>query len=122
MRGVSEIHHRNAALIPSLHFDITSGNWYQGSVMRDAVFCFRLSGGHLVVACQRKFVVFQVEYRIRSPLVGVRRTAARLQPSTPLVGEDHLGSVIGERSRVPVGIVRVIHGVHTLWMDWIFYI
>src|SRR5580698_5326788 len=62
----------------------------------------------------------EMEDGVRAPVVGIVRTATRAEAAAPLVGEDDFAAVVRERSGVPVGIVRVVYGVHALGMNWIF--
>src|SRR5580765_7186675 len=54
--------------------------------------------------------------RISSPDFRVVGTAPCTETSAPLVSEYDLFAVIRERGRVPVRVVRIVNGVHTLWI------
>ena len=120
MRGVGEVHHGDAALIPGLDFDVAAGNRDERAVVRDAVFGVGLRGGQLVVAGEGQLVVMQMEDGVRAPVVRIVRTATRAEAAAPLVGEDDFGAVVRERSGVPVGVVRIVDGVDALGMNRIF--
>src|SRR3954471_8775756 len=81
------------------------------------VFQFALRGGHLVVGGERQLVILQVEDGISAPVHRIGCAAARLSAAAPLVGEEHLGSVVAEVGGVPEGVVRIgyrvdAHRVH----------
>ena len=111
MRGVGKIHHRDAALIPGLHQDVAPGNRDQRSVVRHAVFHFRLRSRHLVVRSERQLAVGQGEDRIGAPVHRIGRAATGLRTAAPLVREQHLGAVIVEVGGMPEGVVRIADGV-----------
>jgi hypothetical protein len=67
-----------------------------------------------------QLVVLQIEDGVRAPLVRIVRTAARAQAAAPLVGEHDFGSIVRERRRVPVGVVRIVHRIHALRMHRVF--
>ena len=107
MRGVGEVEHRDAALIPRLHHDVAAGHRNQRAVVRDAVLLFGLRRRHLVVAGELQLAIDDVEDGVGAPVRRIGRAAARTRAATPFVGEDHLGAVVVERRRMPVGEVLV---------------
>jgi hypothetical protein len=88
--------------------------------VRDAVFGVALRGGQLVVVGESELVVLEAEDGIRAPLVGIVGTATRAETTAPLVGEDDLAAIVGERSGMPVGIVGIVDGVDALGIDRVF--
>src|SRR6202043_2933112 len=57
-----------------------------------------------------------------APLVRVVRTAARPQASAPFVGEHDFAAIVRERSRMPVRVVRIIHGIQSLGIYRVPYV
>ena len=125
MRDVRKIDHRNAALIPGLHQDVAPGNRHQRSVVRHAVFIFRLRRRHLVIGRERQLALVQVENRIRAPVHRIGRAAARLRASAPLIREQNLGARVVEIRGMPERVVRIadrgnahrIHGIRNVQHD-----
>ena len=111
MRGVGEIHHRDATLIPGLHENVTARNRHQRSVVGDAILEFGLRGRHLVIRGQRQLAVRELEDGIRAPVHRIGRAAAGLPAAAPLIGEQHLGAGIVESRRMPEGVIRIADGV-----------
>ena len=122
MRGVGEIHHRDAALIPGLHQDVASGNRDQRSVVRHAVFKFGLRRRHLVVRSQRQLAVLQSEDGVRAPVHRIGRAATGLPAAAPFVREQHLGAVVAEVGGMPEGVIGIADRVdadriHRIWIS-----
>ena len=112
VRRVGPVEHRDAALVPGLHHHVAARDRNQRAVVRDAVLLRRLRRRHLVVALELHLVVrVDREDRVGAPLLRIGRAALRRAAAAPLVGEQHLGAVVVERGRVPVGEVRVGDGV-----------
>src|SRR5207244_4890366 len=87
MSSIGEIHYRNAALVPSLHFDIATRHRNERSVVRYTVFAVALGSRQLVVAGKAQLVVLQVEDRISAPFVRIVRAAACAESAAPLICE-----------------------------------
>src|SRR5260370_18873393 len=121
-RRIGEAHYGDAALIPGLHFDIAARDGNQRAVMRHAVFRVTLRGWQLVIVGETQLAVLQAEDRVRAPLVRVVRTATRSQAAAPLIGEYDFASVVRERSRVPVRIVRSVDRIHPLRLYGVLYV
>ena len=109
--AVGEVEHRQAALVPRLHHDVAAGHRDDGAVVGHAVLQLALRHRQLVVARQLHLPVDDVEDGVRAPVGRVRRAAAGLAASAPLVGEEDLAAVVVEGGRVPVGEVGVYHFV-----------
>jgi hypothetical protein len=88
--------------------------------MRYAILRLALRSRHLVIIGKRQLVTGKAEYCICSPLDRVGRTAASTKAAAPFVGEYDLLSVIGERSRVPVSVVRIVDRINTFRIGRIF--
>src|SRR5262249_37804855 len=101
MLRVGEVHQRDAALIPTLHRNVSARDRNERAVVRNAVLAVALRCRHLVVARKIQLLILQVEDRICTPLVRIVRAAARTESAAPLVGEDDFLSIIRKRSRVP---------------------
>src|SRR5439155_40780 len=82
----------------------------------NAILGVALGGGHLVVVRETQLVVLQMKDGIGAPLVRIVWPAARAQSPAPLVGKHDFVPIVRERSRVPIGIVRVVHRIDALWM------
>src|SRR6266550_3413950 len=67
MRGIGKIEYRDAALIPGLRHDVTARYGNEGAVVCDAILCFSLSNGKLVVASGIEIVAGTVEDCVRAP-------------------------------------------------------
>ena len=107
---VGPIEDRDAALIPRLHHHVAAGDRDERAVVRDTVLQRRLRSGHLVVALESHLAALDREDRIGAPLLRIGRAALRVVTTAPLVAEEHLGAVVVERRRVPVGEVGIGHG------------
>src|SRR5829696_3480177 len=82
---IGKVHHRDSALVPSLHLDIAAGNRNKRTVMSNAVLACRLCSRQLVVVTKGQLVVSQAEHRVRSPYVRVGRTTSSAHAAAPLV-------------------------------------
>ena len=80
MLRVREVHDRDAALIPGLHFDVAARNRDERAVVRDTVLAVALRRRQLVIAREVQLVILQVEDRIGAPLVRIVGAAARASP------------------------------------------
>ena len=76
--------------------------------------CVVCATGQLVVALEDELAVDDLVDRVRAPAQLVGRAAARGRAAAPLVGEEDLLAVVGERRAVPVGEQRVGDGVDAL--------
>src|SRR5438105_12157394 len=85
MSSIGEIHYRDAALVPSLHFDIATRHRNERSVVGYAVLAVALSSRQLVVAGKAKLVVLQIKDGISAPLVRIVRAAACAEAAAPLI-------------------------------------
>src|SRR5688500_11378015 len=73
---VSEVEHRNAALIPALHHDVAAGDRHEGAIVGHTIFELRLRCRQFVVAAELQLAVDDIEDRIRAPLRKIGRPAA----------------------------------------------
>src|SRR5262245_47027356 len=101
MRYIGPVEHRDSTLIKRLYHHIAA--WYrnQRSVMRDTVFLVRLRSGNFVVAVEDQIFVFDGKQGISAPFRFIGNTTARLRSASPLIGTQHLASVIIESRRMP---------------------
>src|SRR5262249_34482994 len=90
MVGVGKVHHRDAALIPGLHFYVAAGNRNERTVVGYTVLAVALCRRHLVVARETQLVVLQTKDSVGAPLVRIVGTATSAQSPSPLVREDDL--------------------------------
>src|SRR5262249_38750126 len=90
MFRVGEVHNRDAALVPGLHFYIAAGNWYERTVVGHTVFCVALRCRHFVVARETQLVILQLKHGIGAPFVRIVSTATRTKSASPLIGEHDL--------------------------------
>ena len=84
------------------------------------IFGVALCGGQFVVAGKIQLVISQMKHRVRAPHVRIGDAATRSHSSAPLIGEHNFCSVIGKRSRVPIGIVRIVDGVYAFRIHRVF--
>ena len=87
--------------------------------MRHAVFQFQLRGGHFEIAPEFQLAINDVVNGIGAPGQGVMGAAARAAAATPFIGKEHLGAVIVESGRMPVGKALVGDGVNTRRLSWV---
>src|SRR5688572_2826278 len=120
MFRIRKIHHRNSALVPGLHQDVTTRNGNKRAVMGDTILLLGLCGRHLVVAGEMKLVIRDPKNRVGTPYVRIDGAATRSAAASPFVCEYYLLPIVRKRSRVPVGIVRVIYRINALWIHRIF--
>ena len=91
-----------------LDHDVAARHRDERSVVRDAVLLVGLRRRQLEVAAGTSSFLSTMSKIASAPQVElIGRAAARLRAAAPLVGEDHLGAVVVERRRVPVGEVLV---------------
>ena len=114
MVRIRPVEHGNAALIPGLDHDVASGNGNQRAVMRYAVFLGRLRFGDLVITAEPHLVVFQRKNGVGAPFHGIGGAAFRGYAAAPFVRKKNARAVVAERSRMPVGEVRIRDGVDAL--------
>ena len=125
MRGVGEVDHRDAALIPGLHQDVAPGNRNQRSVVRHAILKLGLRRGHLVIRRQRQLAFRDVENGVGAPVHRIGGAATRLAAAAPFVGEQDLGAGVVEVGGMPESVVGIadggdadgIHGVRNVQHD-----
>ena len=96
VRRVGEVEHRDAALIPRLHHDVAAGHRDERAVVRHAILLLGLRRRHLEVAAEPQLAIDNVEDRVGAPRDRIGRAAPGPSAAAPLVGEDHLRSVVVE--------------------------
>src|ERR1700761_1642106 len=77
--------------------------------MRYAILEFRLRSGHLVVGGEGQLVIGERKDSVRTPIHRVGVAATWLAPAAPLIGEQYFAPIVTEISRMPVGVVRIVH-------------
>src|SRR5947208_2332176 len=120
-----EVKHGQPALIPALNHDVATRHRNQSTIMRDTILLLCLSCRQLVITSEPQLLVNDVENGVRPPGRRVGGAASRARASTPLVGEDHLRTIIIKRRRVPVGEVLIddliepnrMHGIGDVEQD-----
>ncbi len=117
MLGIGEVHDGDAALVPALDEDVTTGDGKERAVVGYAVLNFGLGCRHLVVGVEGELAVGEGEDGVCAPVHRIGCAATGLGAAAPLVGEDDLAAVVAEGGGVPEGEVGVGYGFDTLGVD-----
>ena len=101
-------------MVPGLHKNIPAGHRDNRPVVRHAVLCFSLWGGHLEVTAEYQFAIDDVIDGICSPGEGVVGSTSWAGTTPPFIGKQHLAAIVVEGRGVPIGEARVTHRINAL--------